>query len=107
MPINVRPSSLGLGNDSSGPADVGSGQLGPVTPSQPAGHYESYYLRGNHPNRPLAFWIRYTIFSAEGRPSDALGELWAIVIDGETDTPPPPSWSSPTSQAMEVLGPDR
>ena len=37
-------------------------------PSQPGGHYESYYLRGNHPERPLAFWIRYTIFSPAGRP---------------------------------------
>jgi hypothetical protein len=49
-----------------------------------AGHYESYYLRGNHPDRPLAFWIRYTIFSPSGRPDDALGELWAIVFDGES-----------------------
>ena len=55
-------------------------------PSQPGGHYESYYLRGNHPQRPLAFWIRYTIFSPAGRPADALGELWAIVFDGETGT---------------------
>jgi len=55
-------------------------------PSQPGGHYESYYLRGNHPERPLAFWIRYTIFSPAGRPADALGELWAIVFDGETNT---------------------
>jgi hypothetical protein len=55
-------------------------------PSQSDGHYESYYLRGNHPERPLAFWIRYTIFSPAGRPADALGELWAIVFDGETGT---------------------
>ena len=27
------------------------------------GHYESYFLRANHPDRPLAFWIRYTIFA--------------------------------------------
>jgi hypothetical protein len=25
-------------------------------PGQQAGHYESFYLRGNHPDRPLAFW---------------------------------------------------
>jgi hypothetical protein len=47
------------------------------------GHYESYFLRANHPERPLAFWIRYTIFSPKGRPSDALGEVWAICFDGE------------------------
>jgi hypothetical protein len=48
----------------------------------PGGHYESWFQRANHPVRPLAFWIRYTIF----RPSDgraSLGELWAIWFDGE------------------------
>ena len=50
-----------------------------------AGHYESYFQRGNHPERPLAFWIRYTIFSPKSRASDAVGELWAIYFDGERD----------------------
>jgi hypothetical protein len=48
-----------------------------------AGHYESYFIRANHATRALAFWIRYTIFSPADRPQDALGELWAIVFDGE------------------------
>jgi hypothetical protein len=47
------------------------------------GHYESWFQRANHPSRPLAFWIRYTIFSPAGRPGDAVGELWAIAFDGE------------------------
>ena len=47
------------------------------------GHYESYFQRANHPQRPLAFWIRYTVFSPRGRPRDAVGELWAIYFDGE------------------------
>lgn len=51
---------------------------------QAAGHYESFFLRANHPQRPLAFWIRYTVFSPDGRPDDALGELWAIYFDGES-----------------------
>jgi hypothetical protein len=51
---------------------------------QMAGHYESFFLRANHPNRPLAFWIRYTLFSPNRRPEEALGELWAIFFDGET-----------------------
>ena len=51
-----------------------------------AGHYESFFVRANHPSRPLGFWIRYTIFSPAGRPDQALGELWAIVFDGETGT---------------------
>lgn len=53
-------------------------------PGQKAGHYESYFLRANHPVRPLAFWIRYTIFSPDGAPEQALGELWAIHFDGES-----------------------
>lgn len=52
---------------------------------QPYGHYESYFLRANHPSRPLAFWIRYTIFSPKDHPDNAMGELWAIFFNGETD----------------------
>jgi hypothetical protein len=48
------------------------------------GHYESWFQRANHPERPLAFWIRYTIFSPKGRPQDAVGEVWAVWFDGET-----------------------
>ena len=53
-------------------------------PGSPAGHYESYFQRANHPSRPLAFWIRYTVFSPAGRPQDAIGELWAVWFDGES-----------------------
>ena len=51
---------------------------------QAVGHYESFFVRANHPSRPLAFWIRYTIFSPHQRPADAVGELWAIYFDGES-----------------------
>jgi hypothetical protein len=54
-------------------------------PGQRSGHYESFFLRANHPTRPLAFWIRYTIFSPAGRPAEALGELWAVCFDGESN----------------------
>lgn len=49
------------------------------------GHYESWFVRGNHPSLPRAFWVRYTIFSPRGRPQDAVGERWAVVFDGEAD----------------------
>ena len=52
---------------------------------QPNGHYESFFLRANHPTRPLAFWIRYTLFSPKNRPDNALGELWAIFFNGESN----------------------
>ena len=53
--------------------------------NQATGHYESFFLRANHPTRPLAFWIRYTIFSPKNRTQDALGELWAIYFNGESN----------------------
>jgi hypothetical protein len=51
-------------------------------PRRRSGHYESFYLRANHPDRPLACWLRYTVLA----PVDgaAVGELWAVVFDGES-----------------------
>lgn len=48
-----------------------------------SGHYESWFQRANHPTRPLAFWIRHTIFCPKGRPQEAQGELWSMWFDGE------------------------
>ncbi|MGK3988147.1 hypothetical protein WME99_34210 [Sorangium sp. So ce136] len=53
-------------------------------PGQRGGFYESFFQRANHPTRPLAFWIRYTLFSPAGRPEAAEGELWAVYFDGES-----------------------
>ncbi len=50
--------------------------------NQQKGHYESFFQRANHPTLPLAFWIRYTIFSPQNHPEKAIGELWAIYFDG-------------------------
>ena len=47
-----------------------------------AGHYESFFLRANHPSLPKAFWFRYTIFAPKGNPEKALAELWGIWFDG-------------------------
>jgi hypothetical protein len=51
---------------------------------QSTGHYESWFLRANHPTRREGFWIRHTIFVPHARPADAIGELWAIHFDGES-----------------------
>lgn len=53
-------------------------------PGQAGGHYESFFQRANHPTRPLAFWIRYTVFSPHVAPARAIGELWAVFFNGET-----------------------
>jgi hypothetical protein len=52
----------------------------------PQGHYESFFQRANHPQRPLAFWTRYTVFSPKDYPENAIGELWAVFFNGETNT---------------------
>ena len=53
-------------------------------PGQKTGFYESFFSRANHPDRPLAFWVRCTLFSPKCRPDAAVGELWAVLFDGET-----------------------
>ncbi|MBI5494189.1 MAG: hypothetical protein HY904_04125 [Deltaproteobacteria bacterium] len=55
-------------------------------PANRRGHFESYFQRGNHPTRPLAFWLRYTNFVPVGKPEAAEGELWAMWFDGEKGT---------------------
>ena len=52
-------------------------------PGMRGGHYESFFVRANHPDRPLAFWIRYTVFSPRAAPEETIGELWAVWFDGE------------------------
>lgn len=54
-------------------------------PPRPEGHYESWFLRGNHPDKPQAFWIRYTRFIPGDRQRVPLGEIWAIWFDGDLD----------------------
>jgi hypothetical protein len=48
------------------------------------GFYESYFLRANHPEKPQAFWIRYTVFEPRKVSAPTIGELWATWFDGET-----------------------
>jgi len=55
-------------------------------PASTAGFYESYFVRANHPTRPLAFWIRYTIFRPRGNSNATEGQLWAIYFDGEASS---------------------
>ncbi|OZG74753.1 hypothetical protein BTA51_03815 [Hahella sp. CCB-MM4] len=47
------------------------------------GHYESYFLRANHPTEPKAFWIRYTLFVPKDADQAAIGEVWAIYFHGD------------------------
>jgi hypothetical protein len=45
------------------------------------GHVESYFVRANHPQRPLALWLKATVLAPlEGEP---VAETWLIAFDGE------------------------
>lgn len=51
------------------------------------GHYESYFIRANHPKQAIAFWIRYTLFIPKHDPQNAIGELWAVYFENGKITP--------------------
>lgn len=67
---------------------------------QSKGHYESFFLRANHPTRPLAFWIRYTLFSPKNPQEKALGELWCVFFNGETNQQIPMKQEYPLSDCL-------
>jgi hypothetical protein len=48
------------------------------------GHVESYFVRANHPTRPLALWLKATVL-ARADASEPVAELWAIWFDGERE----------------------
>lgn len=57
-----------------------------LAPGTEQGHYESWFQRANHPHRPLAFWLRHTLFLPRGGHAAPVGELWAVWFDGERNT---------------------
>ena len=62
-----------------------------VAPGQPG--VESWFLRANHPDRPLALWIKATsIVPRRGRPRV---ESWFIAFDGERGA----TWAARESHA--------
>ena len=44
-----------------------------------AGHYESFYLKASHPERPVSLWIRYTVHKRPSVP--ATGSLWFTLFE--------------------------
>ena len=45
------------------------------------GHYESYFLRANHPFKKLAFWFRYTIFKPRDSEQETIAEIWGVFFE--------------------------
>lgn len=44
-------------------------------------HVESWFLRGNAPDRPLAFWLKATLLSRAN--GSTIAEAWCSVFDGD------------------------
>jgi len=44
------------------------------------GHYESYFIRANHPTEKLAFWFRYTLFQSKSDYGNYIGEIWGAIF---------------------------
>lgn len=61
------------------------------------GHVESYFLRANHPTRPLALWLKATILAPLHGP--AVAESWFIWFDGEKNTTFAQKQTTPYSSA--------
>jgi hypothetical protein len=62
-----------------------------------AGHYESFYLKACHPQRPLAVWIRYTVHKRPG--AEPSGSLWFTLFDTSADGPRAEKVTLPAPQA--------
>jgi len=50
-------------------------------PQDLGGRYESFFLRANDPTARRALWVRYTLLLPKGRPSEMVGDLWAVWFD--------------------------
>ena len=46
-----------------------------------APYYESRYIRANHPERPLALWLRETLLLPTA--GDPVADVWVMVFDPE------------------------
>lgn len=64
------------------------------------GHVESYFLRANHPTRPLAVWLKATVLAPLHGP--AVAESWFIWFDGERGTTYAHKLTQPFSTASFV-----
>ena len=50
-------------------------------PKSTAGHVESLFLKANDPEKPRAFWLKYTILHRPSQPAQS--HVWAIAFDAE------------------------
>jgi hypothetical protein len=50
-------------------------------PADRVGHAESFFLKANAPDEPLAFWLKFTILAAPRGARPPKVEVWAVVFD--------------------------
>ena len=48
------------------------------------GHYESFWIKGNAPDRKLGIWLKYNLLAPKGSSQSPVGESWAVLLDGDT-----------------------
>lgn len=44
------------------------------------GHYESYFIRANSPDKKIAFWFRYTLFQPKYNAENYIAEIWGAIF---------------------------
>jgi len=52
-------------------------------PRDRGGHYESFYLKANAPDRKLGLWLKHSLMAAKGSDAPPFGESWAVLMDGD------------------------
>lgn len=53
-------------------------------PRDRGGHYESFYLKANAPDRKLGLWIKHNLMVPKGSVGPPFGESWAVLLDGDS-----------------------
>jgi hypothetical protein len=48
------------------------------------GHYESFYVKANHPSRRVGLLLKFNLFEPRGAADRLEGEFWGVWLDGET-----------------------
>jgi hypothetical protein len=52
-------------------------------PRDRKGHYESFWVKANAPDRRLGLWIKHNLLAPRGSDAPPFGEVWAVLFDGE------------------------
>jgi hypothetical protein len=69
-------------------------------PGDKRGHVESFFIKANSPGGNRAIWIKHTVLVPDGRPEDAVAEVWAVAfVRGDRSFPIAAKETVPLSRA--------